>query len=1341
MSENGDDSQQGKLNHQETVEELNKKLKEQAERLKFAEERLKQISDYMLDMIAIADTRTKIVYASPSCKKFMGYAPEEIVGKSIFELMHPDDVDRAKDGIREAVEKKEGGRIEYRYRHKDGRYVWLETVGNFLFDESGNISGAIFSSRDISDRKLAEQALIESERRFKDISCSMADFIWETDMDAAYTYCSGNVEDVTGYSADELMGKTPFDFMHPDDAERAREAFNEAILRKQPIKDIEIRSIKKDGKVTWLLTSGVPIIEESGAVKGYRGVAKDITDRKRVERVLRETSQFNSQIISSAHEGIAVYDHDLNYLVWNNFMEELTGVPAKKVLGKNALKLFPHLREQGVYSLLRRALEGKIVHSSDMPFHMPYTGKSGWVSGIYAPHRNAKGEITGVIEMVRDITKRKQAEEALKESEEKFRKLAETAAAAIFIHKGGKFYYVNSFIESITGYTRDELLTMDFWNIVHPDFRELVRQRGIARSRGEEIVSRYEFKIVTKSGEERWVDFTGDIIDYEGEPVVLGTAYDITERKRAEEALKMSEETYKFLFDNSPSINIVIGTDGKVKDVNKLVEKTGYTKDELIGRDVLDFVVPEKRGKVLEAILEALKGKDTPEIDVDVISKDGSIRTLLISRGQAPLYKDGKLDGILITGMDITNTRLVEESIVRAKQEWERTFDSVPDLIMILDKQFRIMRVNKSMVNKLKASPTELIGRVCYEVVHQTDEPPPYCPHKKSLASGKEHSEEMFLGTLGGYYSIIVSPIYDPDGNIPGSVHVARDITERKEAEDAIKSKLELENTLLRVSSRFVGAADLDKAINESLADIGRLAGADRAYVFIFNDDGKTMNNTYEWCAKDVNPQIQRLRDLPVEKFSWWNEKIRRGEVIDVKDVSTLPKEAGAEREEFEKEGIRSILGIPLYAGGNLAGFVGFDNVKGTDSWSGGQLMLLRFTADIFGSAFERRRAENEKVKLEGELLQSQKMEALGRLAGGIAHDFNNLLTGIIGYSQMLMTSINPLDPLRGDIDEIKKAAERGASLTKQLLTFSRKQPVTPKVINLNEIISNYKNILSRIIGEDIDLIFIPSKNLGNIKVDQSQFEQVLINLVINSRDAMPHGGRLIIDTKNATIDEEFCRHHPYATVGEYVSLSVSDTGVGMDEEVKKHIFEPFFTTKEFGTGLGLAIVYGIVKQNGGFIDVASETGAGTTFKIYLPRVYEKTVKAKPSKERRVSGKETILLVEDENMLRDLVKKVLQTHGYRVLEAKSSRQALQLFEKNRNKIRLLIVDVIIPGMSGWELFEKLKAKKSRLKVLFTSGYTEEIIGQPTASERGVPFIQKPFTIDELLKKVREAIET
>ena len=385
-----------------------------------------------------------------------------------------------------------------------------------------------------------------------------------------------------------------------------------------------------------------------------------------------------------------------------------------------------------------------------------------------------------------------------------------------------------------------------------------------------------------------------------------------------------------------------------------------------------------------------------------------------------------------------------------------------------------------------------------------------------------------------------------------------------------------------------------------------------------------------------------------------------------------------------------------------------------------------------------------ERKLLEENLSRAQRMEAIGILAGGVAHDFNNLLTAIIGYCELMKMDLAENDPHYQHVDEIMKTAGRGATLTHQLLAFGRKQALRPSVISLNSLVLNMERLLKRLIGEDIELVTATSHDLGATRADKGQMEQVIMNLAVNARDAMPHGGKLTLETANVYLDADYGRTHFSVIPGHYVMLAISDTGVGMDVKTQARIFEPFFTTKELGhgTGLGLATVYGIVKQSGGYIWVYSEPGQGTTFKIYLPREREAAVhmEAEPPEIVELSGRETILVVEDDETLRKLISRSLKRYGYNVLKAANGGEALLICERERGQVHLLLTDVVMPQMSGGELAERLTGLCPEMKILFMSGYTETAAFNNGILRNKAGFLQKPFKMNRLVRKIRGTLD-
>jgi two-component system cell cycle sensor histidine kinase/response regulator CckA len=620
-------------------------------------------------------------------------------------------------------------------------------------------------------------------------------------------------------------------------------------------------------------------------------------------------------------------------------------------------------------------------------------------------------------------------------------------------------------------------------------------------------------------------------------------------------------------------------------------------------------------------------------------------------------------------------------------REYERVVESLEEMVLVVDRQYRYSIANRAFLNFRGMSREQVVGRTAGQVVGEEI--------FATLVKGK--MDECFRGIPVHYemtydfpnlgnrdLSVSYFPIEGPAG-VDRIACVLRDITERKLAEEALRKSEE------RFSKAF---RNNPLAITISTEAEGRYLDVNNAFLALLGYArkdviGRTGVDLHVWGEPVDRPEM--LRQLQQgERVAKRHNRYRtaKGEI----------REAEEWVESIELDGQRCVLGI---------------------------------TRDV-----------TEIQQLEAQFRQAQKMEAVGRLAGGIAHDFNNVLGIIMGYSDLSLGLIAPESPLNRYISETKKAANRAASLTKQLLAFSSKQVVFPRILDLNDVVRNATSMFQRLVGEDIAVEFRAATSLGSIDADPGQIEQILMNLVVNARDAMPRGGKILIETAQAEMDERYVSQHPGSIVGEHVVLKVSDTGCGMDETVRLQIFEPFFTTKGGqGTGLGLSTVYGIVKQSGGSILVYSELGKGTTFKVFFPRVHERAEQFALSEEiiEPPRGTETVLVVEDDKTLRAITVKLLQDGGYRVVEAQDAENALKIMARSDPGIDLLLTDVIMPGTSGAELVKKVAKDNPNLRSLFMSGYTSDLVGRHGVSIQEASFLEKPFTKRLLLTKVYAAL--
>jgi PAS domain S-box-containing protein len=564
-----------------------------------------------------------------------------------------------------------------------------------------------------------------------------------------------------------------------------------------------------------------------------------------------------------------------------------------------------------------------------------------------------------------------------------------------------------------------------------------------------------------------------------------------------------------------------------------------------------------------------------------------------------------------------------------------------------------------------------------------------------------------------------------------------RDITEQKQTEEALIRQQRIIQLNNHIANVFLTSSQ-DEVFTDVLDVI--LAALDSRFGF-FGYIDEAGDLVIPSLTRDVWDQCQMTEKSIVFPRTCWSGLWGRS----LMEQQTLIANANLRVPQGHMP-LENVLATPIVSNNNLIGqFVVANKIGGYDNDDRDLLESVAMqTAPILFAFQEEARQQKAQEKLEAQLHQAQKMESVGRLAGGVAHDFNNMLGVILGYTELAKERVEPNTPLHTDLEKIQEAAQRSADLTRQLLAFARKQTVSPKVIDLNSTIESMLKLLRRLIGEDIDLAWQPGKEVWPVKMDPTQVDQILTNLCVNARDAIVDTGKVTIETGKASFDEEYCAHHAGFVPGEYVLLAVSDNGCGMDEETQAHLFEPFFTTKEVGkgTGLGLAMVYGVVKQNNGFINVYSELGQGTTFKIYLPRHLDKTVFLPKNKLDKPSerGHETILLVEDEPAILEMSTIMLERLGYTVLAAGTPGEAVRLAQEHPGRIDLLLTDVIMPEMNGRDLAKNLLSIYPDIRRLFMSGYTASVIAHHGVLDQGVHFIHKPFSMKDLGEKLREALE-
>jgi PAS domain S-box-containing protein len=879
----------------------------------------------------------------------------------------------------------------------------------------------------------------------------------------------------------------------------------------------------------------------------------------------------------------------------------------------------------------------------------------------------------------------------LQEREERYRLLVENLPdAAWTTDSTGHTVYVSPQVEDIYGFTSEEVIKGgdDIWfGRIHPDDRYSVQsafERMLRRGSAFDL----KYRIQHRNGSWIWLHDRAFVRSTkEGMLLAHGIFRDITAEKVAEQDLLMKDAA----LSSSLSAIAFGDEDGRITYVNaSFLQQWGYDReDEVVGRPATEFWrMPDESNEVIATLRE--QGGWSGELTA--CRKDG--KQFMVQLTASLVYDEsGKPRCLMAWFLDITERKKAEEELRKEKNKTDAILAAMGDGISIQDRDYRVLYQNDAH----KAIVGDHQGEHCYAAYQSRGDVCGECPVALAFQDGKVHTVERSVTNDKGaiYVEVTASPLRDASGAIVAGIEVVRNITERRRAEeDRHRSH---EQAQLLIDCMPVGCIMWDAGVRVAL-----------------------------W-----NPMAEKIFGYPAQEALG-----QHAHDLIVPEESRAPF-----REVWDR----------LLAGDQTAHSLGTnitrDGRKIRCEWYNTPLTdvagNISFVLSMVMDVTDRQNAEDERRRLESQLLQSQKMEAIGLLAGGVAHDFNNILSAILGYASILQMKMSEDDPLKSNVEQVLAASQRAATLTQSLLAFSRKQIINPQPLLVNESIRKIEKLLRRIIGEDIDFNAIYADPDMTVMMDAGQLEQVVINLATNARDAMPRGGKMTLETNLSRIDDVFIKQHGYGKSGSYAMLLVSDTGSGMDEKTRARIFEPFFTTKELGkgTGLGLSTTYGIVKQNNGHITCYSEPGIGTTFRVYLPIVAEqgrRSPAAAPVPAGR--GTEMVLVAEDDQTMRDLFRSLLQDHGYSVLLAADGDEAVAKFREAAGRIQLLVLDVVMPKKNGKEVLDEIRLVQPGIKALFTSGYTADILDRKGIEHEGLNFLSKPVLPSEFLKKVRDVLD-
>ena len=872
------------------------------------------------------------------------------------------------------------------------------------------------------------------------------------------------------------------------------------------------------------------------------------------------------------------------------------------------------------------------------------------------------------------------------DDQERLRIVTENARVGFTVITPDHHYaYANVTYGEILGFASADIVGQHMRDVLSDIYVEQIAPRLARAFNGQRV--EYEARRAAPDGGRYYLVRYEPAKESEGNVYVVGVVTDITEHKRTQ----LESDQLAAIVESSDDAIIGEDLDSVVTIWNAGAEKLfGFAAAEMIGSSIRPFIPPDRYDEDDRIKQLICSGQSLNHFETQSQRKDGSLVDVSVTA--SPIRsRDGTIIGISKIARDITERIRAEKELLFHRTMLETEHDLTPDGILAVDKDNHVLSYNRRF-SEMWGVPVDLLAvgadeAVLTSVREKVVDPDGFVERVRDLYRLHDAvaQDEVALND-GRIFDRYTAPMHDAAGRYYGRIWYFRDITEQHSSTEALR--IAEERMRFALESAGVGIWDLDGATGEL-----------RWSELLESQYGlqpATFEGTSDAFLALVHPEDRERLTRTIEQAMHEGASFREQHRAVWPD-GTVRYLTGAGRFVLDEQGTL-IRGVGI-------------NLDVTDQRN-----------------------------LEQQYNQAQKMEAIGQLAGGIAHDFNNLLTAILGYCQLLLDERNPEDPDWADISEIKKAGDRAAALTGQLLAFSRKQIITPTQLDLNEVIGDMQDMLGRLIAENIEVVVDLEQGLWPVEADRGQIEQVIMNLAVNARDAMPRGGKLVIETSNVELDKQYARDHFDVAPGSYVLLTLRDTGTGFPQSVKARLFEPFFTTKEQGTGLGLATVHGIVLRAGGNIEVFSEQGVGTSFSVYLPRMGELPQPRQTSTIHQERGNESVLVVEDGDALRTLAKRQLERHGYKVFTASDAVEALQVCELH-SEIELVLTDVVMPGASGPELVKQLLELRPDLKVIYMSGFTEDTIAQQGILRPGIAFLQKPFTSVSLGMKLREVLDS
>ncbi len=1156
-----------------------------------------------------------------------------------------------------------------------------------------------------------EAKLRKTEQHFERLVETMNEGLAMQDADKRLTYINEAFCRMLGYTREELLNMRVEETLAPSH----HRAYHDQIeLRKQGA-DAPYESLfrRKDGSLMEVVVSPRPLFDESGQFIGSFAVITDVSAMHRVERQLRMEHRRLLDIIDFLPDATFVLDSQRQVIAWNKALEEMTGVPKEDMIGKGdyeyAIPFYGKRRPIVIDMLWRDDDEvhqqydyvensnGRVVVEKFVP--SIYHGQGGYLWATASALYDEQGNMVGAIETIRDITNRKRNQQDLQRERDLLARIMETSPVGILLgDRKGVVTFANARAQEILGLPRSLIQGQACDSVWNPEQAESSllpgEQQLFSRidGRSETIYDR-RLQIRTAAGQERTVSINHAPLydadgDYDG---AVTTFEDVSWRVESERALRQSEEDYRLLVENLSDLVVKVDPQGRIIFASpNYCETFGKSEEELIGNSFMPLVHEQDRPATEEAWNRVFDPPHKVDLEQRAMTRSGW-RWFAWS-DSAILDEQGKVEAIIGVGRDVTQHREAEDALRESQRRMATLLSNLPGMAYrcINDQQWTMVYVSHGSTDLTGYRPEQLQQNrdISYsELIEPEDRRLVWHDVQAAVAKQQPFNITYRLRRADGKVRWILEmgrAVEHAEGQNEVLEGFMTDVTDRVTAEDELR----------RSQQRY---RDLFETMHDAFALLEAIDVDDPEKVdFRFLEVNPSFEQTFQVKAKalfgtTVRQFVPKIDERLMQTFA---QVVKSGE---------------ATRFEFESPNYGLLLEVTAFRP------------------QSGQL------ATLLVDVTDRKQAEKERDRLRQQLLQAQKMEAIGTLAGGVAHDFNNLLTGILGYADLMKFGAPEGSDVREAAEAIESAARKAAQLTSQLLGFARGGKYQDIAFNVHSQIQDVTNLLSRTFQKNISVELGLQALNPIITGDPTQIQQVILNLSVNARDAMPNGGKLELATDNVVLDDEYCSIHHGVKPGRYLMVRVSDTGQGIPKDIQARIFEPFFTTKEVGkgTGMGLAMVYGIVKNHGGSIQLYSEPGMGTTFRIYFPTAEAEEDMAMHAESPVVSGCGTILLVDDEEVVRASVSRMLETMGYKVLPAAGGKEAVEIFGQRKDEIVLVIIDMIMPEMSGLACLRRLKKIDPQVKAVLSSGYSMEADLKKARKEGFAEFVQKPFQMAHL----------